>query len=180
MTNPMEEVARCEGCPHEDDEVACPPGNFCRVELEDQIRKVRELRAALESKTQELHEQQVVFNQQHAALIEAKCKVASDCSEEEARLRELTVQAYAETGSKKPADGVGIRISKSLQYDENSAKHWAITNGHIMFLQLDKAGFEGWYKAQLKAKRELPPSMKESGLAVLEVEQAQPTIAREL
>ncbi len=148
--------------------------------LEDQIQKVREIRAALESKTQELHEQQVAFNQQHKDLIEAKCKVGSDCATEEAKLRELTMTAYAETGSKKPAEGVGIRISKSLQYDENSAKHWAIREGHIMFLQLDRVGFEAWYKAQLKAKRELPPSMKEYGLAVFEVEQAQPTIARDI
>ena len=148
--------------------------------LEDQIQKVRELRAILESRTQEHHELQVAFNQQHKDLIEALCKARNDCAVEEAKLRELTMTAYAETGSKKPAEGVGIRISKSLQYDENSAKHWAIREGHIMFLQLDRLGFEAWYKAQLKAKRELPPSMKESGLAVLEFEQAQPTIAREL
>jgi hypothetical protein len=148
--------------------------------LEQQIQKVRELRAISESWTQELHVLQVAFNQQHKALIESLCKVRNDCAVEEATLRELTMTAYAETGSKKPAEGVGIRVSKSLQYDENSAKHWAITNGHIMFLQLDRAGFEGWYKAQIKAKRELPPSMKESGLVVLEFEQAQPTIARDL
>lgn len=148
--------------------------------LKDQIQKVRELRATLESRTQELHELQVAFNQQHSDLINAKCKAASDCSEAEAQLRHMTLAAYHDTGNKKPAQGVGIRIAKSLQYDENSAKHWAITNGHIMFLRLDRAGFEGWYNAQLKAKRELPPSMKESGLAVLEVEQAQPTIAKEL
>jgi hypothetical protein len=148
--------------------------------LEDQIQKVRELRAILESRTQEHHELQVAFNQQHKDLIEALCKARNDCAVEEAKLRELTMTAYAETGSKKPAEGVGIRISKSLQYDENSAKHWAIREGHIMFLQLDRLGFEAWYKAQLKAKRELPPSMKEYGLAVLEVEQAQPTIGRDL
>ena len=157
------------------------PGCTCpETTLEQQIQKVRDLRVELESKTQELHDLQVAFNQQHADLIEAKCKAAADCSQEEAALRHMTLTVYHETGNKKPAQGVGIRISKSLQYDENSAKHWAITNGHIAFLQLDRVGFEAWYKAQLKAKRELPPSMKESGLVILEVEQPQPTISRDL
>jgi uncharacterized coiled-coil DUF342 family protein len=53
--------------------------------LEDQIQTVRDHRDALESKTQELHELQVAFNQQHSDLINAKCKAASDCSEEAAR-----------------------------------------------------------------------------------------------
>lgn len=94
--------------------MVCPPGNFCRAELEDQIQKVRELRVALESRTQELHEQQVAFNQQHKNLIEAKCKAASDCTEAESQLRHMTLAAYHDKGNKKPAEGVGIRISKSL------------------------------------------------------------------
>jgi hypothetical protein len=152
---------------------------FPETALEQQIAKVRDLRVELESRTQELHELQVAFNQQHSALIEAKCKAASDCAQEEQQLRELTLQAYEETGSKKPAEGVGIRITKKLQYDENSIKHWAIQEGHIMFLSLDRAGFEGWAKAMMKSSM-LPESLHESGAAVNEIESPQATIAREL
>jgi hypothetical protein len=167
MTNPMEEITRCEGCPHEDDGLACPPGNFCRAELEDQIQKVRELRAILESRTQEHHELQVAFNQQHAALIEAKCKAASDCAQAEARLRELTMQAYETTGSKKPAAGVGIRIVKQLHYDEAEALAWAIESGAEGCLSLQKTNFN-------KAAE----GLKLDFVKIEEIPQA--TIAREL
>ena len=109
--------------------------------LEDQIQKVRELRADLEAKTQEHHELQVAFNQQHKDLIEALCRARNDCAEEEARLRELTLDAYQETGSKKPADGVGIRIVKQLHYDEAEALVWAIESGVESCLALQKTNF---------------------------------------
>lgn len=109
--------------------------------LEDQIQKVRELRADLEAKTQEHHELQVAFNQQHKDLIEALCRARNDCAEEEARLRELTLDAYQKTGSKKPADGVGIRIVKQLHYDEAEALVWAIESGVESCLALQKTNF---------------------------------------
>jgi uncharacterized coiled-coil DUF342 family protein len=109
--------------------------------IEDQIQKVRELRADLEAKTQEHHELQVAFNQQHKDLIEALCRARNDCAEEEARLRELTLDAYQETGSKKPADGVGIRIVKQLHYDESEALAWAIESGAESCLSLQKTNF---------------------------------------
>ena len=148
--------------------------------LEEQIQKVRELRAVLESRTQELHEQQVAFNQQHKDLIEAKCKAASDCAHEEARLRELTMTAYAETGNKKPAEGVGIRMVKCLRYVEAHVKDWAMAHDYGLFLELDRAGFQAWYMSQLKAKKELPSSMDEYNIVIEVVKEPQPTIARDL
>jgi chromosome segregation ATPase len=110
--------------------------------LEDQIQKVRELRIALEAKTQEHHELQVAFNQQHKDLIEALCRARNDCAEEEARLRDLTLEAYHDTGSKKPAPGVGIRIVKQLHYDEAEALAWAIERGAEGCLSLQKTNFK--------------------------------------
>jgi len=148
--------------------------------LEDQIAKVRDLRFLYASMQTGIEARHKAWEKENEKLLTSAAACRKTIAEEEQQLRELTLAAYQATGSKKPAKGVGIKISKSLQYEEDFAKHWAITNGHITFLQLDRAGFEAWYKAQLKAKRELPPSMKESGLAVLEVEQPQATIAREL
>jgi len=146
--------------------------------LEKQIELVRNLRATLDARTQEHHELQCEFNLQHKDLIEGLCKSRIECAQAEEELRRLTLAAYEETGSKRPATGVGIRVSKKLQYDENSIKNWAITNGHIMFLALDRAGFEGWAKAMMK--RGLPASLAESGAAVNEIETITATIAKEL
>ena len=147
--------------------------------LLEQIKHVRILREDLESRTQDLHEKQVAFNEEHAVLIEEKCKLANACSQAEAKLREMTLEAYRATGNKKPALGVGIRIVKRLQYDENSIKQWAINEGHIMFLSLDRSGFEGWAKAMMKSSK-LPDSLHESGAAINEIESPQATIAKEL
>ena len=147
--------------------------------LEDQITKVHALRAILESRTQEHHELQCEFNQQHKDLIESLCKARADCSHGEVQLRKLTLDAYQKTGSKKPAEGVGVRISKSLQYDANSIKQWAIKEGHIMFLALDRAGFDAWAKAMIKVKK-LPESLAESGAGVNEIETAAATISKEI
>jgi hypothetical protein len=120
---------------------------FPLTALEQQIQKVRELRATMESRTQELHELQVVFNQQHKDLIEAKCEASFDCAQEEARLREMTLAAYQETGSKKPAQGVGIRVTKVLSYDPRTAKEWAMIYGHDNLLDLNRSRFADAAKA---------------------------------
>lgn len=147
--------------------------------LEEQIEHVRVLRRDLAIREQDLHEKQVAFNQVNAALIEEKCRLMNACGEAEKKLREITLEAYYATGSKKPAQGVGVRITKKLQYDENSIKQWAINEGHIMFLSVDRAGFDGWAKAMMKSSK-LPDSLHESGAAVVEIESPQATIAKDL
>lgn len=144
-----------------------PDDEYVPTELEAQIQKVRELRAILESRTQEHHELQVAFNQQHKDLIEALCKARNECAEEEARLRELTMQAYVATGSKKPADGVGIRIVKQLHYDEAEALAWAIESGAESCLSLQKTNF-----------KKVAEGLKLDFVKIEEIPQA--TIAREL
>ena len=135
--------------------------------LEDQIQKVRELRAGLGAMTQEHHELICEFNQQHKNLIEALCKARNDCAEEEARLREFTLETYHETGNKKPALGVGIRIVKQLHYDEAEALAWAIESGAESCLSLQKTNF-----------KKVAEGLKLDFVKIEEVHQA--TIAREL
>ena len=79
-----------------------------------------------------------------------------------------------DTGAWPEADRRGL-----LQYDENSIKQWAIKEGHIMFLALDRAGFDAWAKVQIKAKK-LPAPLAESGAAVNEIETATATISKEI
>jgi hypothetical protein len=91
----------------------------------------------------------------------------------EAQLRNLTLQAYHETGEKKPAQGVSIRVTKSISYDEVAAKAWALKENQG-FLVLDRPGFEAYAKALLKMKRSIP------GILLQEDEKPQATIAKEI
>ena len=70
---------------------------------------------------------------------------ATKASEAETLLRDLTLKAYAETGNKAPALGVGIREVTKLDYDKKVAFGWA--KHHEMALQLDKKAFEKIVKA---------------------------------
>ncbi|MCK9570828.1 hypothetical protein M0R72_17900 [Candidatus Pacearchaeota archaeon] len=147
--------------------------NNLQIGLNAQVAKVRETRAAMESRTQEYHNLLCEFNLRHKELIAAKCKAQSDCSQAEAELRKLTLEAYHQTGEKKPAQGVGIRITKSLSYDETAAKAWALKENQG-FLVLDREGFEAYAKALLKMKRSIP------GILLQEEDRPQATIAKEL
>lgn len=111
-------------------------------ELEEQIEHVRVIRADLESRTQDLHERQVAFNQDNAVLIEEKCRLESACHQAEGKLRALTLEAFQATGSKKPAPGVGVRIVKQLHYDEAEALTWAIESQVENCLSLQKTNFK--------------------------------------
>jgi len=66
-------------------------------------------------------------------------------SEAEDKLRELTLQAYAETGNKSPVNGVGIRERTILTYDNKVAFDWA--KAHKLALKLDTKTFESIVKA---------------------------------
>ena len=58
----------------------------------------------------------------------------------EGKLRELTLQAFGETGNKAPAPGVGVREVTKLTYEPKSALDWA--RAHGIALKLDKKAFE--------------------------------------
>ena len=77
-------------------------------------------------------------------LTQAGASVAID----EAKLRELTIKAYRETGSKSPVEGVGIREVTTYTYDSKDAFAWAVE--HKMALKLDDVAFKAIVKAQIK------------------------------
>lgn len=112
------------------------------TELEDQIQKVRELRAThlrLYNLTRALEEElQRAYANEYEALGAANLALKS--AEEE--LRRMTLEAYQLTGNKKPAPGVGIRIMKALDYEECQAIEWAVEACAYNCLKLDKKNFE--------------------------------------
>ncbi len=111
-------------------------------ELEEQIEHVRVIREDLAGREQDLHEKQVAFNRENAALIEEKCRLMNAREEAEKKLRKLTLEAYQSAGSKKPAPGVGVRVVRQLHYDEAEALAWAIESGAEACLSLQKTNFK--------------------------------------
>ena len=114
-------------------------------ELEDQVKVVAEARViSLELKDQR-NMLQELWDKEHQELLDTLTQAGADVAVEETKLRELTLQAYAETGDKAPAPGVGIRERTVLTYDGKVAFDWA--KSHKMALQLDKKAFEKIAKA---------------------------------
>ena len=111
-----------------------------RSVLEEQIKvvaKARKKTGEFKSQKDALLEE---WNKANQELFDALTQSGVDVAVEEAKLRELTLQAYAETGNKAPAVGVGIREITKLEYDAKVAYDWAID--HTMALKLDQSAFE--------------------------------------
>jgi hypothetical protein len=111
--------------------------------LEQQIQKVRELRALHVSMKMGIDKKWAAYVKENEKLLTSEAACKKTLAEEESRLREFTLAAYTETGSKKPATGVGIRIVKVCEFDPTEAKKWAIEKGACLALD------ETAYKAAL-------------------------------
>jgi len=114
-------------------------------QLKEQIEIVaaarQDAQAYSEAKSVELEK----WEEKHKDLLDNAFNANEFVREEEARLRELTLQAYAETGNKTPAKGVGIRERTILTYENKIAFDWA--KAHKMALKLDARAFEKIAKA---------------------------------
>ncbi len=114
-------------------------------ELEEQIKvvaRVRQQSQVMAAKRKALYDE---FISKHTEFFADVATAASKVNETEDKLRELTLQAYAETGNKAPAPGVGIRERTVLTYDNKIAFDWA--KAHKMALKLDTSAFEKIAKA---------------------------------
>lgn len=128
---------------------------------------VRSLRGLCDARKAELAAKKEAFDRENAALISAMAADADSLARAEDGLRRMALAAYAATGSKHPAPGVGIRVSKVTRYMDEAAIAWAIDHGHNSLLKLDSRKFE-------KVALEL-------GLDFVEFsEVAQATLARDL
>ena len=114
-------------------------------ELKEQINIVVEARLNAKAYSEEKSRIFEELEEKHASLFADAFNASELVKEEEARLRELTLQAYAETGNKAPAQGVGIREMTKLDYDKDTAFKWATE--HVMALKLDTTAFEKIVKA---------------------------------
>lgn len=69
-------------------------------------------------------------------------------AEAERAVRTATLDAYAQTGSKKPHPAVGVQITKVISYDGENARVWAMTASPVL-LKLDAAAFDKAVRAGL-------------------------------
>jgi len=114
-------------------------------ELKAQINTVVEARGNAKAYGEEKSKIYEEVEKKHASLFADAFNANEIVKEEEATLRKLTLQAYATTGNKAPAEGVGIREMTVLTYDNKVAFDWA--KAHKMALKLDTSAFEKIAKA---------------------------------
>lgn len=114
-------------------------------ELEQQIQAVARARNIVKVGTEAKAAAFLQWQQEHQELLQGLDAAIISAANEEARLRELTLAAYKETGSKKPAPEVGIREVDKLEYDATQAFTWATE--HKLALKLDALAFEKTVKA---------------------------------
>ena len=110
----------------------------------DQLREQIKIVIGARQKSQQVSEAKKFslgkWEQENLTLLNEVALTTQQTSEAEDRLRELTLEAYAKTGNKAPAQGVGIRVVTKLEYDRVNAFNWA--KEHAIALKLDISAFE--------------------------------------
>ena len=109
-------------------------------QLNAQIKTVAKLRIDAQKASETKIIARTAWENEHRELLDNAVKTAQSVDEAEAKLREITLQVYAETGNKSPAVGVGIREVTKLEYDPKVALMWA--KEHELALKLDAPAFE--------------------------------------
>lgn len=80
------------------------------------------------------------FNESNATVISVVAAKKTELDALAGLLREQGANEYVETKNKKLTGGLGVRVSKTVSYDENIAKAWASEKG--MFQVFDKKVFD--------------------------------------
>lgn len=112
------------------------------AELDAKVSRVRELRLSISILKDMVDERRNRWEDENRELLDSIIAEGIRLREEEETLRAATLEAYRETGNKKPVPGVGIRIVKDLDYEECQAIEWAVEAGAENCLKLDKKNFE--------------------------------------
>ena len=112
------------------------------VDLIARIEFVREMRARRLSLQSEVDQLESDLMSRYSALYQELGQANIDLKVAEEKLRAATLEAYQETGNKKPAPGVGIRVVKEMFYDDDEAIQWAIRANALPCLSLQKANFK--------------------------------------
>lgn len=113
--------------------------------LEEQIKEVAQLRDTVDKLKKWKADAMMAWEKEHEKQLSDIVIQAAKLTEAETKLREQAVELFKTTGNKQVADGVGIRETEKLEYDEKQAFEWA--KEHVMALSLDKKAFDKIAKA---------------------------------
>jgi hypothetical protein len=133
------------------------------LELNAQISVVKGARIDYQDDKAVLNNLRELFEKANTDLIARHNNRFNVMMNEENKLRELTLAAYAlDPGNKKPAPGVGIRVSQIPTYDAEFALPWVAENyPHSHLLSLEKTRFGKFVKNCIDAGSGiLPPDLK--------------------
>lgn len=127
--------------------------------LEDDIRKLADLRDEFSKIDGELETSRQAWLEENAELIMKRSAIDDQIKTEEVFIRKFTVDEYVNTGNKNPAPGIQIKIVEKLTYDEAEGVKWAIENNAPGVLKIAKAKFDKAMKGEA-AKGKVPLFVK--------------------
>jgi len=116
------------------------------IRMEEELKRLGIIRQDLNAKKEMFTVAEQRFRTENEDLIKSIGDLAEKQTEAETNIREQALSEYEKTGEKKFGCGVGIRIMKSLIYEEKQALTWAKT--HSLALKLDRRAFENIAKAE--------------------------------
>jgi len=116
--------------------------------MEEILRQLARTRAEIEAKQALSVAMQAEIDKTPLGIRLGVCQESLTTLREQASLlesqaREAALAVYAETGNKKPADGVGIRVYQRLRYDVAEVMAWCKEHAPVFVIEtLDKKPFE--------------------------------------
>ncbi len=112
------------------------------MDLNEQISLVRALRKTVATQADMISEGRKQWDNDNRVILASVEADRARLQKEEEKLRAATLEAYQETGNKKPAPGVGVRIVKEMIFDEAEAIDWAVDASAKNCLKLNTSNFK--------------------------------------
>lgn len=124
--------------------------------LQDKLKALAELNRALEESKawEDVKQEKLKMLPEYHEIekIQAEqAQIKEQIDQAQGEIKTMALQAYIETGDKKPADGVGIRVYKKLDYDILQAVEWCKVNLE-QALNLNVRTFEKYAKGVEEVK----------------------------
>ena len=124
---------------------------FTPVIFEEHLPILARARADYDLAKADLDARRAAFDAEHAEQIArvADLKTALEVSEQQ--IRDAAVRFFDETGDKKPAPGVEIKLWDGVTYDPSAARTWCLVNMPAL-LVLNAAAYEKLFREVVSSK----------------------------
>ena len=117
-----------------------------RDNIKERLKELSNLREEVEKGNATLQTKREIWEAEHKKEIEELKDKKEIVEHIENLLRPLAIEEYTITREKQLTGGLGIRVMKKLQYEQDKALEWSLN--HRLCLQLDKRAFESLAKTQ--------------------------------